>query len=135
MLKTEMTDDQVERRDAFVDQLTAAGWDPQGWEALFTAQQRLYPEAQAEYQNAAFNLRLSYYVGEGYVFLKANAKNGNTVLAFRFYPTRDAPAVVSKILDAQDSLSEETVSELIEKLKSICRLIVFETPDELIEIG
>jgi hypothetical protein len=73
MRKSEMNEWQLASRDAVVSQLVAAGWDPGGWEVLFASDQNLSPEAQAEYGNASFDLRLSYLVGDQYLFFEAVA--------------------------------------------------------------
>ena len=135
MRKSEMAEWQVANRDAFVTELVAQGWDPGGWEILFASDQNLAPEAQAEYRNASFDLRLSYFVADQYLFLEAVATVGELVFALRLYPAGDIAEVVAGIVKVQDTLSEETFSQLIEDLKPLCRLILFDKGDEFVEIS
>jgi hypothetical protein len=135
MRKSEMSDWQIANRDAYASQLVAAGWDPGGWEILFASDQNLSPEAQAEYHNASFHLRLSYFVADQYLFLEAVAKIGELAFALRLYPAGDVSEVVAEISTVQDTLSEETISKLIEDLKPLCRVILFDKGDELVEIS
>jgi len=135
MRKSEMSEWQIANRDAFASQLIAAGWDPGGWDILFASDQDLSPEAQAEYRNDSFDLRLSYFVADQYLFLEAVATVGEFAFALRLYPAGGAGEVVAEILKVQDTMSEETFSKLVEDLKPLCRLIVFDKGDELVEIN
>ena len=135
MRKSETSEWELANREAFVNQLVAAGWDPGGWEVLFASDQNLSPEAQAEYRNASFELRLSYFVADQYLFFEAVAKVGELAFALRLYPAGDAGEVVAQIVKVQDTLSEETFSQLVEDLNPLCRLILFDKGDELVEIS
>jgi len=129
-----MNDWQLAGRAAFVSQLTAAGWDVSGWEILFADDHNLTPEAQAEHKNASFNLRLSYFVEKQYLFFEAVAKVGELALTLRLYPAGDVKSVVELIIKWQDILAEDNFPKLVEELKPLCRQILFEKGDELIEI-
>lgn len=135
MRKSEMNDWQLASRDAFMSQLAAARWDPGGWEVLFASDQNLSPEAQAEYRNASFDMRLSYFVAGEYLFFEAVAKMGELAFALRLYPTGSIDNVVAEIVKVQETLSEEVVGKLIEDLKPFCRAILFDKGDELVEIS
>jgi hypothetical protein len=136
MRKSEMSGWQLASRAAFVDQIVAAGWDPGGWEILFASDANVSPEAQAEYLNAPFDMRLSYFVADQYLFFEAVAKVGELAFALRLYPAGDAVDVVAKIVKAQETLSEANFSILVEDLKPLCRMIVFDKGNgELVEIS
>ena len=130
MRKSEMNDWQLASRDAFVSQL--AGWDPGGWEILFASDQNLSPEAQAEYQNESFEMRLSYFVADQYLFFEAV---GELAFTLRLYPAGDVDDVVAEIVKVQETLSGESVGKLVEDLKPLCRAILFDKGDELVEIS
>lgn len=135
MRKSEMNDWQLQTRNSVVNQLVAAGWDPRGWEILFAGDHELRPEAQAEYQNASFNLRVSYFVADEYLLLEAASRIGELAFALRLYPAGRIDDVVEAIIAWQDSVTEENYAEFIESLKSSCGLIVLQTGDELVEIS
>ena len=135
MRKSEMAEWQIVNRDAVANQVVAAGWDPGGWEILFASDQNVSPEAQAEYRNAAFDLRLSYFVADQYLYLEAVATVGELAFRLRLYPAGDAGEVVAEVVKVQDTLSEETFSQLVEDLKPLCRLILFDKGDEFVEIS
>ena len=134
MRKSEMNEWQLESRNSAVERLVAAGWDPRGWEILFAAGHELLPEAQAEYQNACFNLRVSYFVADEYLLLEATARVGQFAFALRLYPAGRIDDVLDAIITRQVSLTDDNWSEFIESLKPLCRLIVLETGDELVQI-
>ena len=135
MRKSEMSDWQLASRAAFVSQLVAAGWDPGGWEILFASDQNLSPEAQAEYRNASFDMRLSYFVADQYLFFEAVAKLGELAFALRLYSADGVDDVVAEIVKVQETLAEESVGKLVEDLKPLCRAIVFDKGDGLVEIS
>jgi hypothetical protein len=135
MRKSEMSDWQLASRAAFVSQLGAAGWDSGGWEILFASDQNLSPEAQAEYGNAVFDMRLSYFVADQYLFFETVAKVGELAFALRLYPAGEADDVVVEIVKVQETLSEESVGKLVNDVKPLCRTIVFDKGDELVEIS
>ena len=135
MRKSEMSDWQLASRDAFVNQLVAAGWEAGGWEILFASEQNLSPEAQAEYRNASFEMRLSYFVADQCLFFEAVAKVGELAFALRIYPAGDVRDVVAEIVKVQETLSEENVGKFVEDLKPLCRTILFDKGDELVEIS
>ena len=85
MLKDELNQRQLKNRNIFITKITNAGWDPRGWEQLFESGINLSPEAQAEYQNDTFNLRLCYYIEEGYILLECFDKDEAVERNFRFY--------------------------------------------------
>jgi hypothetical protein len=130
-----MSDWQLASRAAFVSRLGAAGWDPGGWEILFASDQNLSPEAQAEYRNAVFDMRLSYFVADQYLFFEAVAKIGELAFALRLYPAGEVDNVAAEIVKVQETLSEESVGKLVEDVKPLCRAILFDKGDELVEIS
>ena len=146
MTKSEMTEDQLADRAAFVQRVSAAGWDLGGWEQLFEDGADLEPEAQAEYQNPRAFLRLSYHARRDYVLLECGGVrsegegegNGGTpggvvpeAENVSFYPIRDLGAIVGKVVAEQDTLSLETLPRLVKKIKPLCNYVISETSEGL----
>jgi hypothetical protein len=52
----------------------------------------------------------------------------------RLYPGGDIGPVVDEVISVQQTLDVENLSDFVEQLKPICRLIVVETGDKLLEI-
>ncbi len=135
MLKTDMTPEQLKRRDFFINRLLAAGWDPGGWELLFEHGADLSPEAQAEYENPALSLRLSYFVEQGYVLLESVSKETSEALSVRFYPKDNLTTVVDILVEVQDRLAPDRYTGLIGNMIPVCEAIVLETPDGLVKVS
>jgi hypothetical protein len=146
MTKSELSEDQLADRAAFVERVRAAGWDVGGWEQLFENGADLEPEAQAEYVSPRAFLRLSYHARGDYVLLECGGVRGETEGAgeggvpagdepeaekVRFYPVNDLGAVVGAAAGEKDTLSLENLSELVSKLEPLCNYIILETPEGL----
>lgn len=136
MTSAEMTEGQLSERDLFARRLRAAGWDDGGWDELFSAGVRLTPEAQAEYQNSAFSLRLGYFAGGGYVrFECVRRRDGLVELCLHCYPRRGLTAVLDALGAAQDSLSPDNYPEFVKTLIPLCDPLLMETPDGLFQLS
>jgi hypothetical protein len=145
MLKSEMSEDQLADRAAFVERVSAAGWDLGGWEQLFEAEADLKPEAQAELHSPRAFLRLSYHANDDYVLLEcavpaeggagvggAGVGGEGATLAgarIRFYPVNDLGAIVGRVVAAQDTLSPATLPKLVKRIKPLCNYVLMETED------
>jgi hypothetical protein len=128
--QAEMTAEQLGQRQLFVTNLSSAGWNPGGWEALWEAGATLTPEAQAEYQTSSFKLRLGYHAEAGYVRLECDEIEGDTQLTFRFYPKANLDTVLETVVANQESLSAENFPELVKTMIPRCSLVLFEVSDE-----
>jgi hypothetical protein len=134
MRKSQLSEWQLESRNLFVSRLGATGWDTRGWEILFAGDNELSPEAQAEYQNLSFNLRCSYFVADEYLLLEAVEKVGELALALRLYHSGDVQGILNAIIEWQDRLSDDNYPKFIDAVKPLCRHILLQTPDKLVEI-
>lgn len=136
MTGAEMTEGQLSERDLFARRLRAAGWDDGGWDELFASGVRLTPEAQAEYQNPSFGLRLGYFADEGYVrFECVRRRDGLTELCLHCYPRRGLAALLDALAAAQDSLSPDNYPEFVKTLIPLCDPLLMETPDGLFQLS
>ena len=135
MKKTDMTLHQLKNRETFVKQLITAGWNPGGWEELFDSDVRLTPEAQAEYQNDVFSIRLSYNVEQDYILLECVEKNTSTVLSSRFYPKQNLIEVIDMIVGSQDSLSPDNYVDFIKTFIPVCNHVLLELTNGLVELS
>ncbi len=128
MLKIEMTSQQLANRNKFIRELITAGWDPGGWEQLFEGGARLTPEAQAEYRNVNLDLRLSYYVSDGYLRLECLKKDGSKILGARLHPKEDNLIhIVDIVISQQNILSRSNFLNLIKKMTPYCSNIFLES--------
>lgn len=132
MMKSEMSEDQLADRAAFVAEARAAGWDLGGWEQLFESGADLEPEAQAEFRGTRAFLRVGYHARDDYVLLECTApaeNGGGEALAgarIRFYPVNDLGAIVGRIIAAGDSLTLETLPELVRRIRPLCNYVLME---------
>jgi hypothetical protein len=134
MLKTEMTQQQLNNRSLFIGKLREAKWKiNKGWELLFEHGHSLTPEGQAEYQNPRFELRLSYYIDGGYVFLECVGRDNPIVLSLRFYPIQKFNLIVDAVIAVQDNLSPNNYSEFVKKMIQLCDPLLIETAEGLIQ--
>lgn len=144
MLKSEMSEDQLADRAAFVEKVSAAGWDLCGWEQLFESGADLEPEAQAEFHSPRAFLRVSYHASGDYVLLECAAPaeggeesgrdsggEGATLAGarIRFYPINDLGAIAGRIVAAQETLSLATLPKLVKRIKPLCNYVLMETED------
>ncbi|MDQ2807413.1 MAG: hypothetical protein M3Z04_10965 [Chloroflexota bacterium] len=134
MLQDELTPQQAAARTRFVEQVRQAGWDLRGWEALFAAGITLTPAATAEYEQAAFRLRLSYYLAEGYLLLELQPYTSDPVLSIRFYPADQLDPVLAAIFAVQDTLTPDNDVDSLAAAAALCEQVFIETPDGLEQI-
>ncbi|MDQ2808498.1 MAG: hypothetical protein M3Z04_16555 [Chloroflexota bacterium] len=130
----ELTPQQAAARTHFVEQVRQAGWDLRGWESLFAAGIALTPEATAEYEQAAFRLRLSYYLVEGYLLLELQPYTADPVLSIRFYPADQLDAVLAAVFAVQDTLTPDNDVDSLAAAAVLCEQVFIETPDGLEQI-
>jgi hypothetical protein len=129
-----MTEQQLNNRNLFIQELKAAKWNNnQGLELLFEQGHSVTPEAQAGYQNADFNLGLSYYVERGYLLWECVGKDNPIVLSLRFYPQENLEIILDTIIEAQDTLSVDNCADFVKKMIQICESLWIETSEGLIE--
>jgi hypothetical protein len=127
----DLSGEQRAQRDAVVSRLTAAGWDPGGWEELFEGGANLEPEAQLEYAGEAGELRLGFRAAERAFELDQLA--GEDALSLVF--TRaDAGPVLDVIVAHQDTLSPDTLPDLVEAVMEHVGGAYLRTPDGLVKI-
>jgi hypothetical protein len=129
-----MNPTQLAARTLFVKRLVDAGWNPGGWEELFEAGSSVLPEAQAEYRNQAAQLRLSYYVGEGYVKLECVPREGHPVLIVHCYPRQNAAVVADSVIAQQQGIDAGAYGNTIDALMPVCERLVLDTSDGLITV-
>ena len=131
-----MSEAQTSERELFALRLSAAGWDDGGWGELFASGVSLTPEAQADYRNADFDMRLGYFADEGYVrFECARREDGLAELCLRCYPRRGLAELLDALAAAQDSLSRESYPEFVKGLVQLCDPLLMETPDGLFQLS
>ena len=135
MFKAEMTEKQLADRDVFVRKLTAVGWDPRGWEQLFDSGANLTPEAQAEYKNATFEMRLGYYIGENYVSLELARIHNRTNIRLRFCLKDNLAVIVDAVAEVQDTVSQDNYVDFIQKMVLLCDPLLLETPQGLVKVS
>lgn len=133
MHKSEMTSQQITTRDEFIQRLIAAGWSPQGWELLFARVRELTPEAQAEYQAAHFDMRLSYYLREGYILLELVSRYDNFFLGIRLYPKEKLSVILDQIIAMKNKLSLDNYADFIKSIIPLCEYRMIETPEGLVQ--
>jgi hypothetical protein len=136
MFKTEMTQQQLEARCLFVDKLSVAGWNPGRWDILFEQGHCLTPEAQAEYQNSAFNFRLSYFIKEAYILLNLVERNNGSFRAkLRLYPKRELNEVLDAIIKRQSIISIKSYASFVSSLIPLCEHLLLEMPNGLMKVS
>jgi hypothetical protein len=135
MFKEELNQQQLRDRNLFIKKLISAGWDPKGWDELFEGGACLTPEAQAEYQNTTFDLRLSYYAGQGYMLVECVGRDDPTRLSLLFYPNQNFEILVDKVIAMQDTLSPSNYPDFITMMIPLCKLILLETPEGPVKIS
>ena len=142
MLKEEMTEEQLAKREDFITPLVSAGWDVGGWEQLFNSGFSLTPEAQAEYQNPKLTLRLSYYIKDDYILLEFRKQEDSTLSAqenimpsLRFYTNGNLESVLSGVIAEHDTLSVDNYPNFIKKMIPLCKLILLEIEEALVRVS
>jgi len=130
-----MTAAQLAAREAFVDGLQGAGWDVAGWEHLFENGASLLPEAQAERTGDAADLRLGYWMGDGYVLLECADRARRDSLRVRLYPRDTVDAIVAHVVRWQSRLDPDTFAEFAEQATACCRGVFLEVDGAFVSIG
>ena len=142
MLKEEMSEEQLAKRENFITPLVAAGWDVGGWERLFNSGFSLTPEAQAEYRNPKLTLRLSYYIKDNYILLEFRKQEATTLPAeenimpsLRFYTNGNLASVLSGVIAEDDTLSADNYPNFIKKMIPLCKLVLLEIEESLVRVS
>jgi len=133
--KTEMTAAQLVAREAFVQLLEEAGWDVEGWEHLFENGASLTPEARAEHGADRCDLRLGYWVRDGYAQLDIADRAAGEHLRMRLYPAAGMDAVVGRVITWQDALDAESLPRFVRAAAPACRGLFLETGDEFVALA
>lgn len=136
MLKTEMTQQQLKNRSLFLGKLREAGWKVnKGWELLFEQGHSVTPEAQTEYQNPMFELRLSYCVERDYILWECVGRNNPIVLSLRFYLQEKLDIILDTIVEVQDTVSPDNFTDFVKKMVHLCDTVLIETSERLLEVS
>jgi len=135
MKKIELSQKQLIDRTLFVEKLQESSWNIGEWENLFNENYSLIPEAVAEYQKGATNIRLSYYISDCYFTLDCYIKNEQKTYCIRLYPKNDFITLLDKITQNCNIISTKDWVNLISSLMPYCNLVLLEVAEGMIEIS
>lgn len=137
MFKREMTEKQLAEKNLFVEKVTAAGWDIGTTDQLLESDMMsVSPEGFAEYRNARANLELSYHAAGGYVALLIGEKASRDFMKFRLHCGDRMGEALDAITGAQDTLSQASFTNLVERLMGLCPEVFVERENgELVKVS
>ncbi len=129
MKRDELTAQQASARQTFVTTLDNLGWSPSPWEALFQQGTNVEPEAQADWKNPTFDIRLGYFVGEGWLRWELMERDGDLALTLRLWPRDDLEPALVALTAATEMLDRQNYAAVLKGLLPFFHRVQLETED------
>ncbi len=134
MKTREMSAQNLEDRRVFLEELSQAGWDVEGWSEALDAGASVDPEAEAEYKGPMFDLRLEYHAKPRQLTLGMVQRDGPAALRLQIRPSDDLAPLLAQIIAMQGSLDAENYPSLVKSLIPYSAPLLIETDDGLFQL-
>ena len=119
MRKSEMSEEQLERRRLFVETLAAAGWRPLPFNEQFDRGLKTSPEASFDYEGQRLTLRLDFRAEDPRVIFYLDSSEGRS-LGLVFRCADRLKALLDSIVSMQNNIARDNIKEKSADLLKVC---------------
>ncbi len=131
MKKSEMSQEQLQERQTFIDTLSQVGWSGTQFNTLFEQDLWLDSEASMEYGNPKMELRLDYDCSKSSLTYYLDSKGGKSLeLTIKF--GKNLKAILDAITAHQDTISPANFRKKVLELLNVTPEIFIVTEDDQI---
>ncbi len=128
--KSELTESEIQKRNILVEILTTENWITNELENDFENDKAIAPQTLLIYPyNPNFEIQLSYYIEEEFIFLDLLNKNERSETQICRLKPNNLGELIEKIVEAQNDLSDENWTDLLGKFIDICEEVLLQMPD------
>lgn len=128
--KSDLNEMQLLKRNIVVEILQNKNWNNTHIEQEFEENKAVAPQVMFVYHNNPnFEIYLSYYIEENYIFLDLLNKNQRSENQICKLKATNLGEIIEKVIESQDQISDENWTDLLGQFIDICEEVVLEMPD------